>query len=70
MYSLISDGKVIATAGEFHDALAAAKALSASMDKGVSWKGKKGRMVSVWSGPVHGSKGVTKHATYSCGEVF
>ena len=71
MFTLLCDGKITGTAATFAEACVLAKRESL-VDGNVTYKGTKGRIVSIWSGPIsncHGwTRGITKHASYTCGQ--
>lgn len=76
LYTTIKDGKILDTALTLYDACRLAQQ-SSLVDRGVTYRGRRGSCVSVWSGEcspyLAGSaavRGVTKHVTYCCGVVW
>ncbi len=67
-YHLVRDGKLIGTAETFEESCRMA-AEASKIDRGVTFKGQKGCIVSIWSGPFQPTypNGTAKHARYTCG---
>lgn len=72
MYSLLCGSKILAVVEGYEAACEKARELS-KVDNGTERKlggvWYKGRTVTVWSGPINGSFGVTRHCRYTCGHV-
>jgi hypothetical protein len=69
MYSLLCDGKLVRTESSLTVAIVVAKAESL-VNGNCTYKGMRGRMISVWSGPIVNGRGVTKHALFACGNII